>query len=547
MGRYEVTQAQWTAKMGSNPSSFSGYSDSPSRPVERVSWDMIASTGGFMSVTGLRLPTEAEWEYAYRAGITTAFHSYPAQPTGFNDDTLLENIAWYSSNSGSQTHAVGGKFANGLGLHDMAGNVSEWCQDWYGPYSSGNVTNPTGPTFGSFRLLRGGGWTGSSNCRASWRFYGTPVALSGIIGFRVVRTAESTSTSITSITPISGPIAGGTPITITGTNLTGATSVTVGGVAATSVVVVSSTSVTAVTPAGTVGAKSVAVTTPDGTASLSSAFTYVLPTVWYTVLEQYVDAAVVTNTTMRNAINATGLPWRVRDNAANIEMLLVPAGTFTMGCSASTQWGCNSNESPTHQVTLTQAFYMGRYEVTQAQWMAKMGSNPSWFSGYSDSPLRPVEQVTWNMIASKGGFMSVTGLRLPTEAEWEYAYRAGTTTAFHSYPAQPNGFNNDTLLGNIAWYSSNSGNQTHAVGGKLANGLGLHDMAGNVFEWCQDWYGPYSSASVTNPTGPTTGTYRLLRGGFWFSDSYYCRASQRYFDSPDFISFRFGFRVVRTP
>ena len=143
--------------------------------------------------------------------------------------------------------------------------------------------------------------------------------------------------------------------------------------------------------------------------------------------------------------------------------------------------------------------------------------------------------------------MSVTGLRLPSEAEWEFAYRAGTTTAFHSYPAQPNGFNDDSLLGNIAWYNANAGGQTHAVGGKLANGLGLHDMAGNVWEWCQDWYGPYSSGSVTNPTGPTTGSSRLLRGGYWDVNSSDCRASQRINFTPDIIANNIGFRVVRTP
>ena len=270
---------------------------------------------------------------------------------------------------------------------------------------------------------------------------------------------------------------------------------------------------------------------------------------WATVLEWAPDPTVVTDANLRAAIVASGLAWRIKDTLSNIEMLLVPAGIFTMGCSASIQYACNPDEAPKHQVTLMQAFYMGRYEVTQAQWTAKMGSNPSYFSGYSDSPSRPVEQVSWDMIASTGGFMSVTGLRLPTEAEWEYAYRAGTSTAFHSYSAKPTGFNEDILLDNIAWYSSNSGSETHAVGSKLANGLGLHDMSGNVWERCQDWYGPYSSGSVTNPAGTATGSYRLSRGGGWGSSSYGCRASRRNYGSPgDISSVNYvGFRVVRTP
>jgi len=349
--------------------------------------------------------------------------------------------------------------------------------------------------------------------------------------------------SISSVSPNQGIFSGGTAITITGTFLNGATSVKVGGVSATDVVAVNSTTVTAVTPAGSIGPASVEVTGAKGTATASGAFTYISIVVpaWATLLEATPDPTIVTDANLRAAIVASGFAWRVRDTGTNIEMLLVPAGTFTMGCSASTQYGCGSDESPTHQVTLTQAFYMGRYEVTQAQWTAKMVSNPSYFVG---QPNNPVEQVSWNMIQ---GFNTATGLRLPTEAEWEYAYRAATTTAFHSYAAQPNGFNDDTLLENIAWYGSNSGGQTHAVGGKLANGLGLHDMSGNVWEWCQDWYGPYSSASVTNPTGPTTGSYRLLRGGYWYFFSSYCRASQRGNLTPVGIYDFVGFRVVRTP
>jgi formylglycine-generating enzyme required for sulfatase activity len=360
--------------------------------------------------------------------------------------------------------------------------------------------------------------------------------------------------SITSVSPNNGGFSGGTAITITGTFLSGATIVKVGGVPATNVVAVDSTTVTAVTPAGSVGAASVEVTGAKGTATATNAFLYiaiVVPT-WATLLEATPDPAVVTDANLRAAIVASGFAWRIKDTSSNIEMMLVPAGIFTMGCSASVFYSCAPEESPTHQVTLTQAFYMGRYEVTQAQWTAKMGSNPSYFSGDSDSPSRPVEQVSWNMIASgSSSFMSLTGLRLPTEAEWEYAYRARTTTAFHSYAAQPTGFNDDTLLENIAWFYPVAGGQTHAVGGKLANGLGLHDMSGNVWEWCQDGYGFYSSASVTNPTGSASTSLRLLRGGGWYGSSgflsNYCRASERGGDKPDHIlNFR-GFRVVRTP
>ena len=140
--------------------------------------------------------------------------------------------------------------------------------------------------------------------------------------------------------------------------------------------------------------------------------------------------------------------------------------------------------------------------------------------------------------------MPLTGLRLPTEAEWEYAYRAATTTAFHSFPGYTSGTNDDTLLGNIAWYGDT---QTHAAGGKYANALGIHDMSGNVWEWCQDWYGAYSSGSVTNPTGPTTGSPRLVRGGAYYYGSGRCRASWRGPEMPYIGNNDHGFRAARNP
>jgi len=346
--------------------------------------------------------------------------------------------------------------------------------------------------------------------------------------------------TIISVSPPNRPTSGGMPITITGTNFTGA-SVMVGGVAATRVQVNSAgTSLTAVTPAGAVGLATVTVTTAGGTATRAGAFRY-FDSSWYTVLTQDPSAAVVPNATVRANIIATGFPWRVRDNFSQIEMLLVPPGIFTMGCSRFDAGFCWSDESPRHQVKLTRAFYLGRYEVTQKQWTDKMGSNPSRFSG---NPNRPVEQVSWNDIA---GFNTATGLRLPTEAEWEYSCRAGTTTAIHQSRPRPSGSDSTVYLYNIAWFSGNAGARTHNVGGKDPNGFGFYDMSGNVYEWVNDWYGAYSAGNATDPTGPSKGSARVLRGGGWVNSSDYCRSSDRYGSDPGYRYYYVGFRVARTP
>ncbi len=270
---------------------------------------------------------------------------------------------------------------------------------------------------------------------------------------------------------------------------------------------------------------------------------------WATLIEAAPDPAVVTDATLRNAIVATGLAWRVRDNASQIEMLLVPPGTFNMGCSPSNQFSCFSDESPVHAVTLTCPFYMGRYEVTQAQWTARMGSNPSYHqaaNGFPGSNDRPVETVSWFTI---NVFLSATGLRLPTEDEWEYAYRAGTTTAFHSGPGFPNGTNDDSLVGIIAWYNANSGGKTYVVGGKASNSLGLHDMSGNVLEWVNDIYSAtyYASSPPVNPQGPATGWDRVARGGGAGNNSLSLRSSMRFHGTPFMQLFDVGFRVARAP
>ena len=364
--------------------------------------------------------------------------------------------------------------------------------------------------------------------------------------------------TIAAITPAQGSLTGGTTVSISGTNLSTVTSVTIGGAAATAVTVVSPSTITVVTPPGSYGVQDVVLKAGQRTTVKVDGFAYVLS--WATVLEQNPNPAVVTSVTLRNAITATGLPWRVRDNGTDIEMVLIPKGTFSMGCSGSTQYGCDASEGPVHAVTLTNAFYMGRYEVTQAQWQARMGTNPSYFkaipqNGNTANTNRPVERVSWNQIAGTGGFLTGTGLRLPTEAEWEYAYRAGTATAFHGFTGYLTGTNNDALVGNIGWGLENNGAidtatyGTKAVGQKLANGFGLHDMSGNVWEWVNDWYSSsyYASSPSTNPTGPTTGTSRSVRGGGWGTDTSGLRASERGLDSPDLEYYGIGFRVARNP
>ena len=362
--------------------------------------------------------------------------------------------------------------------------------------------------------------------------------------------------SVSSVAPNAGTTAGGSQITVTGAYLALTTGVAIGGTPCTGVTVANATTVTAITPAGTLGNADVVITGGKGTITVVGGYRYV-PVVfvpsWATLVEATPDPAIVTDVTLRSAISASGKAWRVRDTATQMEMLLVPPGTFTMGCSASNAYGCDitADENPTHLVTLSQAFYMGRYEVTQGQWVAKMGWNPSSFQFDPDSAIHPVDRVNWNDIQ---GYLSATGVRLPSEAEWEYACRAGTTTAFHSMPGYPNGTNDDNQVGKIAWYYYNSGSQTHAVGGKAANALGLHDMSGNVSEYVNDWYGStyYSVSPSTNPLGPVSGSLHVLRGGSWSGNTSYAtlyvRSSFRAW--VDTIAWAFptaGFRVARSP
>ena len=221
-------------------------------------------------------------------------------------------------------------------------------------------------------------------------------------------------------------------------------------------------------------------------------------------------------------------------NGVTFNMIKVDGGTFTMGAT-SEQQNPDSYEKPTHQVTLS-SYYIGETEVTQALWKAVMGNNPSWSKGEN----LPVEYVSWKdckKFIGKLNKLTKRSFRLPTEAEWEYAARGGKRSNHTQYSG-------GSMIDDVAWYDGNSGGKTHSVKTKKPNELGLYDMSGNVWEWCQDWYGSYSSNAQTNPTGPDSGSYRVFRGGTWSIFGWFCRSSFRGNSSPGYRGYGLGFRLA---
>jgi formylglycine-generating enzyme required for sulfatase activity len=225
-------------------------------------------------------------------------------------------------------------------------------------------------------------------------------------------------------------------------------------------------------------------------------------------------------------------------NSVGMRLTLIPPGTFSMGAEDG-----NPRRIPVHEVRISQPFFLGMHEVTNAQWRRVMGSTPS----HWEDEDRPVEHVTWDDAMDFCRHLSELPAeraagrvyRLPTEAEWEYACRAGTNTSFS--------FGEDSsLLDDHGWFAGNSGMMTHPVGLKTPNPWGLHDMHGNVGEWCSDWYHVYPSFAVADPQGPPGGTMRVRRGGGWISPAEDCVSVNRIRNAPAFHNDRLGLRVVLT-
>ncbi len=219
-------------------------------------------------------------------------------------------------------------------------------------------------------------------------------------------------------------------------------------------------------------------------------------------------------------------------NGVQFRMVAVDGGTFQMGSETG-----DSDEKPVHEVKLN-SFSIGQTEVSQELWEAVMNTNPSNWKGL----MLPVERVSWNdcqTFITKLNSLTGQQFRLPTEAEWEYAARGGNQSKGYTY----SGSNN---IGDVAWYDSNSGSKTHEVATKAPNELGIYDMTGNVWEWCQDWYASsyYSSSLIINPKGPSSGSHRVRRGGSWLNTAENCHCANRDGSTPDYTSDGLGFRLA---
>ena len=217
-----------------------------------------------------------------------------------------------------------------------------------------------------------------------------------------------------------------------------------------------------------------------------------------------------------------------------IEMIHVEGGTFMMGATLEQDDDCD-DEKPVHQVTIS-SFYIGKYPITQEQWMAVMDDNPSHFEGEN----LPVEMVNWGDVQRFIHILNEqTGKQysLPTEAEWEFAARGGNKSKGYRYSGS-------NSIDDVAWYENNSDDITHPVGLKAPNELGIHDMSGNVWEWCNDWFGVYSASAQINPKGPKSGSSRVLRGGGWSSRALVCRVAHRIILTPELRYSRPGLRIL---
>ena len=443
MGRHEVTQEQWKKVMGNNPSA---KTKGPTLPVTDVSWNdcqefirrLNDKTNG-----GYRLPTEAEWEYACRAKTTTKY---------FYGDIITKSDANYGGAAGAVIKQVGSYKPNAFGLYDMHGNVWEWCNDWYGRYSSDAEINPVGPLSGTTRVLRGGSFNDSdAYFRSSYRIYVAPGHRPFDSGLRLARTNLSA-----------------------------------------------------------VGSTTPKVVIPAATKLLVAPFTEAKAK----EIQKQVAKALTKEVEEKEDLG----------KEVKIDLVLIPAGRFMMG-----------DPGKDHEVTITQPFYMAKYEVTQEQWESVMGSNPSTKTKGAKLPVTDVSWADCQDFIKKLNDKTKGGYRLPTEAEWEYACRAGTKTAYSF---------GDVISKADANYD---GETIKPVGNYKPNAFGLYDMHGNVWEWCNDWFADYDPKDNKDPQGVSSGERKVVRGGSFFLNESFSRSFTRGDgDAPTIRNNYDGLRLVRS-
>lgn len=567
-GMCEVTQSQYVQVVGSNPSAFAATGkdrdlakpvagqDTRQHPVETVSWNDAVAYCQRLSATDAEraagraylLPTEAQWEYASRAGTTGLwFFSAPSS----KPSDALEPYGWFLLKSSQRTtHPVGQKKPSPWGLYDVLGNVSEYCSDrpdWKRRAEAVRI-DPLGDPQGTTRAARGGDYASSLYfCRmGGYRLSPAPNNARPQFGFRVICEIDLSKTPLGAARPV------GDPAQKTNASLSAG---------------VMPVATTASPYAG-----------PDGNWRLP-------PDAPPPAIAPF-DAKKA-----REHQEAWAKYLKVpleMSNSVGMRFILIPPGEYDMGATpkeiaamikadvgfkhAEARQKLVQSAGPKHRVRITRPFYMSRFEVTQAVYLRAMGTNPSSFSDQSqaaaaddsslsesvrkdrendrkrvagqDTGQQPVETVSWEQA---GQFAEILGAmpaersatrdyRLPTEAEWEYACRAGTTGLW------PCG--TEDRLAEIAWHGMPA-DRPHPVGVKQPNAWGLFDMVGNVFEWCQDWHvdGYYAKSPVADPAGPSTGQRRVARGGAWFTESYLSHSALR-FSFGQASGHQVGFRVV---
>jgi formylglycine-generating enzyme required for sulfatase activity len=592
LGKYEVTQAQYEAIMGENPSRFKG----ADQPVESVSWndamefcekltEREQAAGRLLKGYEYTLPTEAQWEYACRAGTMTAFNNGTNIETDdqiYGECPHLDPVGWYWCNSESKTHPVGQKRPNDWGLYDMHGNVMEWCLDAKNRYPETPVVDPVQEDIEPYYAVRGGSYSyyddGAKYCRSAARSVRLNTSTSMSLGFRVALVKKGKDTLVITINDTKkydgAPLISGYPKAVVtglmpGDSLISGAVQTYGasegsykypvssgfivpfettmGIENYDVTYVINQTITIIrvpltitindsklydgTPLVSSYSDAVASGLLDGDKLIAGAVTSASSEIGS---YSYPDTSTIT-TPFRTAkgISNYDVTYNIKQsitekispganititllNNENLKMIWIEPGTFIMG-SPEDELGRWADETQ-HQVTLTKGYWMGQYAICTGY---------NWYQATNYCAELTAQE------REAGRLPEGYEYTLPTEAQWEYACRAGTTTALNSGKNLSN------------W---NTCPEMDEVRQESSNAWGLYNMHGHWFEWCLDWYeADYPTEPVTDPTGPSTGKFRVIRGGCYLNLADRCRSAFRYISAPDTNWGGCDFRLVLAP